>query len=171
MKKTLVWAGVIGGFLLWSVFVFVAGWTVGGSRLIKLAFSPNGDWVALVRAHASIDPPNESLWLGPSEGPQVKLARLSEDQDWCDEIVWDPDGSRVGFLVSGVRFDLYAVPDGRFLGSTELVATGGAYPGSHEAREVSFTPDGRSVSFELCARGQAPYLEERVVPLEDPPQA
>lgn len=164
-RRSLRAVGVgAGGFLLWSAVVLVVGWAWGQSRLVTSAASPDGEWVAFVRAHASIDPPNESLWLGPSGGPHVKLARLAEDQDWCDEIVWNGDGSRVGFLVRGARLDVYRVPDGRFLGSTELVATDG-YPGFHEAREVRFTPDGDAVRFTFCVRGQAPCLGEREVEL------
>jgi hypothetical protein len=71
----------------------------------------------------------------------------------------------VGFLIGGARLDLYAAPEGRFLGSTRLLPPG-VDPGTREARRVVFSSDGQSVTFANCVRGQARCYEQ-TLPLAD----
>ena len=165
MKRFVLWLAGIGLLALWSALLFIGGWMSGQSRVMHEVGSPDGSWVARVRAHPALDPPAQSLWLGPRGGSLSRLARLAEDQEWCDEVVWSDDGRRVGFLVSGARLDVYAVPGGRFLGSTTLLPAT-ADPGLREARRVAFSPDGHSVRFTNCVRGRANCLGENELRLE-----
>jgi Tol biopolymer transport system component len=138
-------------------------WLLGARREVMGMLSPDGRTVAFVREEASLDPPNQSLWIGPAAGRSpIRVGRLAEDQDWCDQIVWSADGRRVGFVVRGVRLDLYDVAGRRPAGSVPLLAPDG-YPGSREARRVSLSPDGATVRFDECARGRALCYGERVV--------
>ena len=115
--------------------------------------SPDGKRIAEVHSHWSIDPPAQSLWLRLSrEGESWKLANLEPDVDWCNEIVWSPDSSRVGFLIRGARLDVYDARKGDRLESITLVEPDG-YPGSREARAVRFLEDGSGVRFRECVRG------------------
>lgn len=159
MKRGFLWLGGLGLLALWSVLLLVAGWMLGQSRVVCRMVSPDGSSEASVRAHPSLDPPAQSLWLGRRGEPMKRLARLAEDQEWCDEIVWTEDGERVGFLISGARLDLYAAPEGRFLGSSHLLPAG-VDPGTREARRLAFSSDGHSVSFANCVRGQARCYEQ-----------
>jgi hypothetical protein len=115
--------------------------------------SPDGKRIAEVYSRWSIDPPAQSLWLRSSgESEPKKLATLAQDVDWCNEIVWSPDSSRVGFLIRGARLDVYDAGKGRLLESITLVEPDG-YPGSREARAVRFLKDGTGVQFRECVRG------------------
>ena len=165
MKRGFLWLGGLGLLALWSVLLLVAGWMLGQSRVVCRIASPDGSSEAIVRAHPSIDPPAQSLWLGCRGEPTKRLARLAEDLEWCDEIAWSEDGGRVGFLIGGARLDLYAAPEGRFLGSTRLLPAG-VDPGTREARRVVFSSDGQSVTFANCVRGQARCYEQ-TLPLAD----
>ena len=115
--------------------------------------SPDGKRIAEVHSRWSINPPAQSLWLRFSrESKPVKLATLAQDVDWCNEIIWSPDSARVGFLIRGSRLDIYDAKNGRLLEKIALVEPDG-YPGSREARSVSFLKDGTGVQFRECVRG------------------
>jgi Tol biopolymer transport system component len=89
------------------------------------------------------------------------LTDLPNDQDWCDGILWSPDGSKVGFLVRGVRLLVFDPVTGKRLKDLSLVPVDG-YPGSREARGLSFSPEGDRVSFSSCERGADRCLPDKV---------
>lgn len=138
-----------------SLILILAVAVLAGCGAIPLdAPSPDGKRIAEVHSRWSIDPPAQSLWLRLSrESKPVKLATLTQDVDWCTEIVWSPDSSRVGFLIRGVRLDVYDARNGRLLEKVRLVEPDGGYPGGHEARLVRFLEDGSGVQFRECERG------------------
>lgn len=125
----------------------------GCGNVVLDAQSPDGTRRAEVYSRWSIDPPAQSLWLRLSrEAEPVKLATLAQNLDWCNEIVWSADSSRVGFLIRGSRLDIYNARNGRLLEKITLVEPDG-YPGSREARSVRFLKDGTGVQFRECVRG------------------
>jgi dipeptidyl aminopeptidase/acylaminoacyl peptidase len=150
-KSLRIWIGAI-VLLVWSVLVFGAGRVVEGRRVVDALASPDGRIVAFVREEASLDPPKQSLWIGPARGQAVQVARLAEDQDWSDQIFWSPDGSRVGFLIRGSFAEVFDARQRNRIAQITLVEPDG-YPGSREARTVAFTPDG-GLRFQECARGR-----------------
>jgi hypothetical protein len=137
-----------------SLTLVLAAAVLAGCGAVPLeAPSPDGKRIAEVHSRFSIDPPAQSLWLRFSrESKPVKLATLTQDVDWCNEIIWSPDSSRVGFLIRGSRLDIYNAKNGRLLEKIVLVEPGG-YPGSREARSVRFLKDGAGVQFRECVRG------------------
>ena len=133
------------------------------TSVVLLAPSPSGAAVAEVRSRPSLDPPAQSLWLRTGQdGDAHRLAVLGEDVDWCDEIVWSCDGRVVGFLIRGVRLELFDSGSGRHLSTLQLVADDG-YPGSREARDVAFSADGTSIEFRECLREQEDECAPRSV--------
>ncbi|HEV2844412.1 MAG TPA: hypothetical protein VG477_06180 [Thermoanaerobaculia bacterium] len=115
--------------------------------------SPDGRRTAEVHSHLSINPPAQSLWLRLSRESEPRiLNHLEHDTDWCNEIIWSPDSSRVGFLIRGVRLDVYDAAKGDLLESMPLIEPDG-YPGTREARSVRFLEDGSGVQFRECVRG------------------
>jgi hypothetical protein len=123
---------------------------MGCTRTHLTVQSPDQQMVALVLSHASIDPPSQSLWLGPVNGSPRKLLRLSEDQDWCNTVVWSADSSTVAFLVQDARL-LAFDRSGRLLLNRWLVDHRD-YPPRELARDLSLSVDGSVATFRPCAR-------------------
>jgi hypothetical protein len=92
----------------------------------------------------------ESLWLGPSEGEVRQLAMLRKGQH-CDEVVWTPDATRVGFLIDGYQLRIYRPDGGTPAGQVSLVEPDGA-PTSRVARGVTFSGNGAAITFDDCPR-------------------
>lgn len=112
--------------------------------------SPDGHVVARVLSHPSIDPPNQSLWLGLVGGSARQLRHLSEDQDWCNEVHWSADSPTVAFLIQDARL-LAFTRSGQLLADRWLVDHRG-YPPREVARHFALSSDGSSVSFQPCLR-------------------
>ncbi|HPS78558.1 MAG TPA: hypothetical protein PLS53_10430 [Thermoanaerobaculaceae bacterium] len=126
--------------------------TLGLPRVHVSATSPDGRFTATVRNHPAIDPPDQSLWLGPTGGSARMLCRLSADQDWCDTIVWARDGSLVGFLIQDARLLVACPSTGQVVFDTWLVDRSDGYPPARKVAEVGFLPDGSGVAFRPCPR-------------------
>lgn len=126
---------------------------LGLPRIAVEELSPNGMHRAWVKNHLSLDPPAQSLWirdLGTNEASRVLL--LSEDQDWCNTIVWAEDSTAVLFLVQDARAVVYDPQRGRILADEWLVAHDGGYPSNKCARAVAFGTGSRTLVFRECHR-------------------
>lgn len=126
--------------------------------------SPDGQLMAEVRSHWTIDPPLQSLWLRHDGAAAERLAELAADSEWCDQVIWTQDTARVAFLINGVRLDVYDVEGMDLVRRVPLVAVDG-YPGSKEVRALRFAPDGRAVQFRECRRSRPECEGVRTVPL------
>lgn len=156
-----IWGAVLGA---WSVFIFGAGWAAGERRVVDRLESPDGSLVAFVREEASLDPPSQSLWIGPQGGRPTLVARLAQDQEWCDQIFWSTDGARVGFVIRGSFAEVFDAQQRSQVAKVALVKPDG-YPGSREARFVAFTPDSGGIRFLECTRGRALCFGSKAVKL------
>lgn len=124
----------------------------GLPRIPVRAVSPDGRFVALVRNHPDIDPPNQSLVLLDAAGNERELRRLAPDQDWCTTVAWSADSSTVAYLVQDLRL---TVVDAR---AVKIVADHWLdeprdYPPNRMASELAMSSDGREAFFRLCVRG------------------
>jgi hypothetical protein len=119
-------------------------------RTHTTSLSPDGRYTAFVRQAASLDPPNDHLYLGPSGGTARRLMGLAPDSDWCRTIVWTSDSRKVGFLIRDQRLAIFDTATDEQLAFLQLVLADG-YPGSQGARKVVLRPDG-VVSFERFER-------------------
>lgn len=126
--------------------------TLGLPRVHASAASPDGRFVAAVRNHPTMDPPDQSLWLEPAGGSARMVLRLSADQDWCDTIVWAPDSSLVGFLIQDARLVVARPATGQVVFDAWLVDRLGAYPPAFKAVDVAFLPGASGVAFRACPR-------------------
>jgi len=104
-----------------------------------------------VRRAASIDPPDDRLYLGPAGGTPRHLLALAPDADWCRTIVWAKDSRRVAFLIRDQQLAIFDTTTAEHVAMLQLVLADG-YPGSQGAREVMLGDDG-IVSFERFERG------------------
>jgi hypothetical protein len=125
----------------------------GHKNVVLRTPSPDGQQAAEVRSHWALDPPSQSLWIqNEGEAPR-KLAKLGEDSEWCEQILWRPDSSKVAFLINGVRLDVYDAKGANLIKQVSLVPPD-RDPGSRQARDVRFSPAGDVVEFRDCSRSQ-----------------
>ena len=135
------------------VFVGCSERELGLPRIQIEQASPDGNRVAYVRNHPSIDPPSQSLWVRSEKG-RTKVLRLAEDVAWCDTIVWSGDGSRVGFLVQNAWLVVADGATGELLWKGWLVDEEARrpYPPNEKITELTLSDDGFEASFERCPR-------------------
>ena len=116
-------------------------------RIGVSAKSPDSRYVAYVRNHPTIDPPEQSIWLG-----ETQIERLGGDTDWCNTIVWSADSARVAYLIQDARLVVVDAKTAKPVTSLWLVPRDG-YPTSHEAKHLALTREG--VQFDDCVRRTA----------------
>ena len=71
----------------------------------------------------------------------------------CDEIVWTPDGTRVGFLMTGQQLVLYDGKTLKHVGNVRLLTQEAA--STRLARGVTFSENGKAVTFDDCPRNRS----------------
>lgn len=134
--------------LVWWLPRTVPAWDV------LAADAPGGRHIAIVRGTLCDGQPCESLWIGSSHDTAVRVGTLAPGIERCDEIAWTPDGVRVGFLVNGYQLRMFEaatlVPAGQF----SLVEIDG-HPTSRLARGVTFSENGRAVTYDDCPRARS----------------
>ncbi|HXW07189.1 MAG TPA: hypothetical protein VD833_18280 [Vicinamibacterales bacterium] len=141
--------------VLLAVAAVAAGFFAGRwsrSRVLLVEASPQGI-IALVREQPCSDGVCQSLWIGQSPESVSRVATL-RSTEYCDEITWAPDGMRVGFLVGGYQLRLYDPGSLAPAGQVSLVGQD-ATPTTRIARGVTFSENGRAVTFDDCPRGHS----------------
>jgi hypothetical protein len=120
-------------------------------RTMVTSVSPDGRHTARVWRGPSLDPPNDFLYLRSPGTSERTLLALAPDADWCRTIVWTPDSTKVGFVVSDDRLALFDV-DSATLEAFFFLAGTGCCGGAQESRSVALSADGREVSFDRVER-------------------
>ncbi len=160
MKGSLVAAAVVSAVMVLGC----SGSQLGFPRVPVRAVSPDGRHVAFVRNHPSVDPPDQTLWLGDANGDAKEVARLAPDAMWSDRIVWSADSRRVAFVVADAIVHLYDA------GSKTSVFVGFVgrrswdTPPRYVLRDVTLSADGASISFIECERTFRPVEQARQNP-------
>lgn len=113
--------------------------------------SPDGLAVAYVRNRASLDPPDQSIWLR-RDGRAMEVKRLAPDQDWCSRIVWSADSSTVAFLIQDLRLVTVDALSARIVSEQWLGEWNGEYPPHRVAQDLALSADGRHARLRDCAR-------------------
>ena len=117
------------------------------------AHAPGPGRVALARARPCETGTCQTLWIGPNRETATHVSTLAANEH-VHEIVWTSDGRRVAFLVNGYQLRLY---DGETLspaGQFSLITPDGN-PSSRIARGVTFSENGRAVTFDDCPRARS----------------
>ncbi len=134
---------------------------IGIPKLALEELSPGGGYIAQVRNEMSLDPPRQSLWIVSGDGSgATRVLRLSEDQDWCDQIVWSADGSTVVFVVQRAWIAVYDAQS-RELRAREWFVEPGDHPPRDELRELRLSENGTTVTYRLCIRGTGECSDTR----------
>ena len=136
---------------------------VAGAMLVAVGRSDRHEWevlsantqgntrIAFVRGRNCDAGICQTLWIGPKRETATMVSALAPGTERVDEIAWTNDGQRVGFLVNGYQLRLY---DGESLapaGQFSLITPDGV-PSSRIARGVTFSENGRAVTFDDCPR-------------------
>ena len=136
---------------------------VAGAMLVAVGRSDRHEWevlsantqgntrIALVRGKNCDAGICQTIWIGPTREAATMVSTLAPGTERVDEITWTNDGKRVGFLVNGYQLRLY---DGESLapaGQFSLITPDGV-PSSRIARGVTFSENGRAVTFDDCPR-------------------
>ena len=117
------------------------------------AHAPGNTRIALARGRTCDTGICQTLWIGANRDSATLVSTLGAT-DRVDEIVWTNDGRRVAFLVNGHQLRLY---DGETLspaGQFSLITPEGN-PSSRIARGVTFSENGRAVTFDDCPRARS----------------
>jgi hypothetical protein len=91
------------------------------------------------------------LWIGTSVQNGRSVATLARGTEQCDAVVWTKDGKRVAFLINGYQLRLFNAETGMPAGQVDLLQRDGT-PTSRIARGVTFSDNGRAVTFDDCPR-------------------
>jgi Tol biopolymer transport system component len=115
------------------------------------AAAPGTSRIAFVRATECGAGPCQTLWIGESRESATQVASLEPGRERCTEIAWTRDGARVAFLVNGYQLRIHEAETGAPAGQIRLVEPDGNPP-SRIARGVTFSENGRAVTFDDCPR-------------------
>ena len=125
---------------------------LGFPRTPVSATSPDDTHIAVVRNHPDIDPPSQSIWVGPRDGIARRIAQLAPDLDWCNMIVWSPDSSTVAFLIQDVRLITVDAATQIVISDKSLTAWRGEYPPDQMAVDLTLDARGTEARFRVCDR-------------------
>jgi hypothetical protein len=148
--KRLVWVGLV---LVAVVAVALLLW---GQRSrheweVMSVRAPGTQRVAFVRGAACEPAPCQTLWIGESRENAIQVATLAPGTERCTEIVWSADGARVAFLVNGYQLRIHDAQTLAPAGQIRLIEPEGNPP-ARIARGVTFSENGRAVTFDDCPR-------------------
>jgi hypothetical protein len=132
---------------------FAAGMRFGACETI-FAEAPGGNRVAFVTDRTCIGGRCQTLWIGQARRDAEKVATLEAGAERCDEIAWTKDGRRVGFLVGGYQLRVYDAQTLAAAGQVNLLQPRGR-PSARIARGVTFSDNGKAVTFDECPRSQS----------------
>jgi hypothetical protein len=144
-------AAVTIGVALGAAVVLVTGRgrsELSWRRIAARAASPNASHVAFVLEQPCSNGFCQTLHLGESDAAATRLEALEKQSS--DQVVWAPDGKRVGFVVDGRELWLYDVQARTLAGRVGLLTSEAAQ--SRMARGITFSENGRAATFDDCPR-------------------
>jgi hypothetical protein len=119
-------------------------------RVVARAASPSKALVALVHEQPCASGFCQSLALGASAATATALESLNDAS--ADEVTWTPDSTRVGF-VDGRELWVYDAQGRKLAGRVGLLTQEAAQ--TRRARGVTFSENGRAVTFDDCPRAHS----------------
>jgi Tol biopolymer transport system component len=142
--------------LAWFIAVLVCtagAFTIGqrfSNYTVLSARAPDGSRVALVTERTCLGGSCQLLWIGAADAGTSKVAELPAGAR-CTEIAWTRDSTRVAFVVDGSELRLFDAVTLRPAGRMTLVVQD-ARPTTRIARGVTFSDNGKAVTFDDCPR-------------------
>ena len=118
------------------------------------ASAPGNTRIAFARARNCAAGACQTLWIGSTRETASLVSTLASASERVDEIAWTADGKRVGFLINGYQLRLYNAETLAPAGQFSLITPDGN-PSSRIARGVTFSENGRAVTFDDCPRNRS----------------
>jgi hypothetical protein len=115
--------------------------------------SPDGSRVAIALERQCDQLVCGELRVGSASSEASAKAIDTYRDSSCDEIVWTPDGKRIGFLMTGQQLVLYDAQTLKHLGNVRLLTQEAA--STRRARGITFSENGKAVTFDDCPRGRS----------------
>ena len=149
-------AVLVAGIAIGAVAMFMYGAALTSSapyhRTARGA-SPDGSRIAIAVERQCDQLVCGELRVGAAANEASAKAIDSYRDSSCDEIVWTPDGKRIGFLMTGQQLVIYDAQSLKHLGNVRLLTQEAA--ATRRARGVTFSENGRAVTFDDCPRSQS----------------
>jgi hypothetical protein len=115
------------------------------------ALSPDRSKLAIAEEMRCGDGVCVELRLGPSGGATSIVG--SPGSRSCVEIVWTPDGARVGYVIDGSEITIYDAKTMKLAGTVRLLTAEAAQ--TRVARGITFSENGRAATFDDCPRAHS----------------
>lgn len=121
------------------------------ARTLARAISPDKSRVAFVMERRCDAGVCQTLQIGATDA-DARPVRTVESLI-PTEVVWTRDGNRVGFVTNGTELVLYDGQSSKEVGTVRLMTAEAAQ--SRIARGVTFSENGRAVTFDDCPRAHS----------------
>ena len=149
-------AALIAGVVLGAAGAWLLGPRLGfpaAMHRAARAASPDGSRIAAAFERPCAEIVCGELRAGPAAGESAATTFDTYRDSTCDEIVWTPDGKRIGFLMTGQQLVLYDAQTLKHLGNIRLLTQEAA--ATRRARGVTFSENGRALTFDDCPRSHS----------------
>jgi hypothetical protein len=137
-----------------ALIAFAVGGRIGMRRAqsdeVMTASPPAVQRIAMVRSERCDGGRCQTLWLGRATEDAVKIATLAPGKR-VEEIAWSRDGFRMGFLIDGRELRVFDSEPFKPVATVQLAPK----DGDRFARGVTFSDNGRAVTFDDCPRGRS----------------
>jgi hypothetical protein len=123
----------------------------GARRTLARSTSPDNSRVAFVAEKRCGDAVCQTFHIGTTDATAAEVRTIQSPIPV--EVVWTPDGKRVGFLADAAELVLFDAQSLKEIGIVRLMSAEAAQ--TRLARGVTFSENGRAVTFDDCPRGRS----------------
>lgn len=138
---------------------------LGYPRVASASQSPNLRYTVEIRNHPTIDPPEQSLWIGETNGRLRYVAGVASDTVWGGPVAWSQDSSLFAFVVASkivvvepstgaVRLEQWLIPREDHVSRSR-----------NEIRYIGFAQDSSAVVAQICTRQTPRCLKPTAIPV------
>ena len=139
-------AALLLGIALGAAGVLVIEQSRGSQRTLARSTSPDNTRVAVVAEKKCAADMCQTFLIGATPVRTIESSNPTE-------VVWTPDSKRVGFVANGAELVLFDAQSLKEIGIVRLMTDEAAQ--TRLARGVTFSENGRAVTFDDCPRGRS----------------
>jgi len=144
-------AALLLGIALGAAGVMLIEQSRGSQRTLARSTSPDNARVAFVAEKKCAADMCQTFLIGATAAGATEVRTIESSNP--TEVVWTPDSKRVGFLANGAELVLFDAQSLKEIGIVRLMTDEAAQ--TRLARGVTFSENGRAVTFDDCPRGRS----------------